>query len=43
MVVGSLLQVVNCGDESFRVMTIGTALIALAMVKSFLTAEDVGA
>ena len=30
------MQVVQCGDESFRVMTIGTALIALAKVKSTL-------
>jgi len=43
LVVGSLLQVVHCGDESFRTITIGTAVLALAMVKSFPAAEEVGA
>ena len=37
------LQGAHCGEEFFRAMTIGAAVLALAMVKSFFTAEEVDA
>lgn len=43
LVVDRLLQAVHCGDEFFRTITIGMAVSALAMIKSFLTAEALGA